>query len=208
MRYSRFISVSIAGLALTVAACGDNPLGVNSGDALSDAEIQALFNQMGDALGDVSPSANLVAALDGIQLAEISVDESVSVTAPCQSGTISVDGSVSGTVDDQTFESDLTMGVTLDFAACVVPADSITVTVDGQPDITYSAHFRLTQDSLVVDGSQLGGFSFTTSDGRAGSCAIDVTFDASYATGSAAVSTVSGTVCGRSASQFEAYTGT
>jgi hypothetical protein len=100
------------------------------------------------------------------------------------------------------------MGVTVDFAACSFPSNDLTVTVDGQPDITFQADFLLTQESLSVDGSQRGGFSFTTSDGRAGSCAIDIEFDASYTTGSAAVSSVSGTVCGRSAAAFEAYTGT
>jgi hypothetical protein len=207
-KHIRIISGLATALSLTLSACGDDPLGVNSGDELSDAEIQALFNQLGEALGDVSPSASIVRAPDGLQLAEISVDQSVSVTAPCQSGTISVDGSVSGTVDDQTFESDLSMGVTVDFAACSFPSNDLTVTVDGQPDITFQADFLLTQESLSVDGSQRGGFSFTTSDGRAGSCAIDIEFDASYTTGSAAVSSVSGTVCGRSAAAFEAYTGT
>ena len=57
-------------------------------------------------------------------------------------------------------------------------------------------------------GSQIGGFDFTTGDGRVGSCAIDLTFDVSYATGSPQNSTVIGEVCGRSAADFEPYTGT
>jgi hypothetical protein len=89
-KHIRIISGLATALSLTLSACGDDPLGVNSGDELSDAEIQALFNQLGEALGDVSPSASIVRAPDGLQLAEISVDQSVSVTAPCQSGTISL----------------------------------------------------------------------------------------------------------------------
>ena len=33
------------------------------------------------------------------------------------------------------------------------------------------------------DGSQVGGFDFTTNDGRIGSCAIDIDFSASLSTG-------------------------
>ncbi|MDH3456279.1 MAG: hypothetical protein OER90_05505 [Gemmatimonadota bacterium] len=205
-RHISIISGMAAALALTLSACSESPLGVNAGDQLSDAEIQALFNQLGEALGDPSPSAS-VAAPEGLQLTEIRVNQDVSVTAPCQSGTISLDGSVSGTIDDQTLEGDLRMGVSVDFDACTFPAEQITVTVDGAPKIEFQADYLFAQESFSVEGYQRGGFEFTTSDGRVGSCAIDLTFDASYTTGSATVSTMNGTVCGRSAASFEGYTG-
>jgi len=213
-RYVRFISGLAAPVALFMAACGGDPVGVNSGDELTNAEIQALLNAWGAAVGDVSPSASVVAAQDGIQMVQIDVDQSVSVTAPCQtSGEIGFDGSVNGWVDDETFEADFTMGVSMDFAACTVPVEAITITLDptddnpdDDSDIAFEADFLLGQTSFSINGTQVGGFSFTTSDGRDGSCAINLEFSASYTEGQSASSSVSGEICGRSGSAFQAYT--
>jgi len=195
------------GLALTLAACGGDPLGVNSGDELTDTEIQAVFNALGGAVAGIDASASRTAPLDGIQMAEINVDQGVDVSTPCNlGGEISVNGSLGGTVDDETFASDLEMDVGVQFDACVIAAEQNTVSVDGE--IQFESHFVLNEAAFSADGSQVGGFEFTTSDGRTGSCAIDIDFSASLTEGTSAQSTVSGTVCGRSASQFEAYTGT
>jgi hypothetical protein len=201
------MSALAVGLALTLVACGDNPVGVNSGDELTDAEIQAIFNAFSGAFSDVNASAHVVAPADGIQMADIQVDHSVNVTAPCAlGGEITLDGSVNGTVNDETFASDLVMEVDVLFAACGVASDQNTLTVDG--DIEFDSHVVLSETEFSANGSQEGGFEFTTNDGRSGSCAIDIEFSASYTEGTSAQSSVSGRVCGRSASQFEAYTGT
>ena len=135
------------------------------------------------------------------------MDRSVNVSAPCNlGGEISLSGSVDGTVDDETFASDLEMEVGVQFDACVVASDQNTVIVDG--DIQFDSHVVLSEIQFSADRSQVGGFEFTTNDGRTGSCAIDIDFSASYTEGTSAQSSVSGTVCGRSAGAFEAYTGT
>ena len=206
-RYHKSITGLVVGLVLTLAACGDDPMGVNSGDELTDAEIQAIFNEFGEAFSNVNASAHVAAPVDGIQMAEIHVDHSVDVSAPCAlGGEITLDGSVDGTVDDETFASDIEMEVGVQFDACGVEAEQNTLTVDG--DIQFDSHIVLSETEFSADGSQVGGFEFTTNDGRSGSCAIDIDFSASYIEGESAQSSVSGTVCGRSASQFEAYTGT
>jgi hypothetical protein len=196
-----------AGLALTLAACGDDPVGVNSGDELSDAEIQAIFNAFGGAFSDVNAAAHVVAPADGIQMADIHVDHSVDVSTACAlGGEIALNGSVNGTVNDETFASDLEMEVGVQFDACGIASDQNTLTVDG--NIEFDSHIVLSETEFSASGSQEGGFEFTTNDGRSGSCAIDIDFSASYVEGTSAQSSVTGTVCGRSASQFEAYTGT
>jgi hypothetical protein len=206
-RFAKSISVLAASSMLALAACGDDPTGVNSGDQLTEAEIQALLNHVGEAIGGVSPSASMVGTPEGIQLVDI--DQSVSVTAPCQAGEVSVSGSVEGTVDDVTYDSDLLMKVTLDYDGCVIPTEETTFTVDGAPDIYFEADFMLRETEFSVSGLQRGGFRFTASDGREGSCAIDLRFDASYTSGasSSVTSSVTGTICSRSASAFEAYSG-
>lgn len=203
----KWIASLAVGLALTLAACGDNPVGVNSGDELSDAEIQAVFNAFSGAFSNVNASAHAAAPVEGIQMADIQVDHSVDVSTACAlGGEIGLNGSVDGTVNDETFASDLEMEVGVAFDACGVASDQITLTVDGEID--FYAHVVVGETSFSADGWQRGGFEFTTNDGRSGSCAIDIDFSASYTEGTSAESSVSGTVCGRSASQFEAYTGT
>ncbi len=205
--YQKSISGLVTGLALTLTACGGDPMGVNSGDELTDTEIQAVFNAFGNAVGDLDASAHVVAPQDGIQMADININRTVSVTAPCNvGGEISLNGSVDGTVDDETFASDIEMGLDVEFDACGIESEQNTLSVDGE--IQFDAHFVISEGGFSTDGTQVGGFSFTTNDGRSGSCAIDIDFSASYAEGTSAQSSVSGTVCGRSASQFEAYTGT
>ena len=206
-RYHRSMSGLAVGLALTMAACGGDPVGVNSGDELSDTEIQAIFNAFGGALDGVDASASRVAPQDGIQMADIDVNQSVNVSTDCNlGGEISLSGSVEGTVDDETFASNLEMGIGIQFDACIIASEENTVSVDG--DIQFDSHIVINEGAFSVDGSQVGGFDFTTNDGRIGSCAIDIDFSASFSEGTSAQSSVTGTVCGRSASQFEAYTGT
>ena len=206
-RYQRSMSGLAVGLALTLAACGGDPVGVNSGDELTDAEIQAIFNVFGDAVGGLDASAHVAAPLDGIQRAEININQGINLSTPCNlGGEISLNGSVDGTVDDETFASDIEMDVGVQFDACVFATDQNNVTVDG--DIQFDSHFVLNEAGLTADGTQVGGFDFITNDGRSGSCAIDIEFSASATGGTSAQSSVIGTVCGRSASQFEAYTGT
>jgi len=50
-----------------------------------------------------------------------------------------------------------------------------------------------------------GGFSFASSDGRSGSCAIDVSFSFVSDGVSVGVTTVGGTICGLNADTFEAF---
>jgi hypothetical protein len=187
-KYHKSMSGLAVGFTLTLAACGGDLVGVNSGDELSDTEIQAIFNAFSGALDGVDASASRVAPQDGIQMADIDVNQSVNISTGCNlGGEISLSGSVEGTVDDETFASNLEMGIGIQFDACIIASEENTVS---------------------VDGSQVGGFDFTTNDGRIGSCAIDIDFSASLSDGTSAQSSVTGTVCGRSASQFEAYTGT
>jgi hypothetical protein len=191
-----------------VAACGgDDPLGVNSGDQLTPTEIQSLFDAMSAAFasGGVSPSAP--ATSSGISLAPIPVDQNFTFSAACPlGGTIGVSGSANGEIDDQTLAGDLSMSFTYQINGCVVSSSDITFTVNHNPAITFGADFVFTQDQMSIDGSQRGGFEFVSSDGRSGSCAIDLTFSASYNSGTqTSTASASGTVCGQSADQLTPF---
>jgi hypothetical protein len=214
MSRSRFFVCVAAGLSIAVSGCGgdDAVLGVNAGDQLTDAEIQALFNELGTAIGGLGAVPHVVAAQDGPMLAPsgtISIDQSVDESAPCESGTIGIKGDVEGTVDDESFEADLSMRLTLSFNDCAVSAETQTITLANPPGLVYDMDFLMGEESFSTSGTQIGGFDFTTGDGRTGSCAIDLSFDVSYTMGSGTQnSTITGEVCGRSAANFQPYTGT
>lgn len=191
------------GFVVLASGCGSDGLtGVNSGDELNSAEIQALFSTLGGAFMGLGLGAQPAEAGGGA--ATIPIDENFNQSVPCESGSISMSGSVKGQIDDQTYEADLNIGFTLGFNACAVSSDVTTVTVSNPPGIEFSGDFVMGQTSFSIGGHESGGFDFVTSDDRSGSCAIDVTFDASYDSESGvSTSTVSGSVCGVDASSFD-----
>ncbi|UCD24765.1 MAG: hypothetical protein JSW51_02270 [Gemmatimonadota bacterium] len=214
MRRSKLLTGLATSLIVVMAGCGGDGdlVGVDSGDPLSDAEIQTLFNELGSAIGSIGAAAQqVVSAQDGPMRAPagtISVNQSIDESAACESGTLGVKGKVEGTVDDETFETDMIIDFTLNFNSCMVSNETISITLDNPPGIAYYLDMDMGQESYTISGSQKGGFSFTTSDDRMGSCAIDLTFDLSYDAGTGQSNVVSGTVCGRSAADFQPYTGT
>ncbi|MHC4986769.1 MAG: hypothetical protein ACYTFO_11535, partial [Planctomycetota bacterium] len=72
----------------------------------------------------------------------------------------------------------------------------------------FDADFTLDENTVSATGTEKGGFRFTVSDGRSGTCGIDLSFDISVNTsGSSLSSSTTGTVCGRSADAFVAFGG-
>jgi hypothetical protein len=202
---SGFICLTAA-VALTVGACSDDPTGVNSGDPLTAGEIEALMAAFSSALDSTGVAAQRVATsgLDGAAAAQgaVPINQSFDVSAPCESGTIQVSGSLNGTIDDQTFDMDVTMEVSWDPSGCMVSNSTTTFTVDGAPQIDLVLDMTSTSDALTMSGTETGGFSFTSSDGRVGSCALDVTF--SIVTDNAGINgSATGTICGLDASDFQ-----
>ena len=199
------MSTSLIGLTtaltLTVVACGDDPTGVTAGDELTSSEVAAVLAALGSAFETIGAGAQAGAAQ-----APISVNQNFDVSVPCESGTLDVSGSISGTVDDVTFDTDLTTTVRWDPNACVVSDGTNTFTVDGAPYIDLALDLTSTQDLVTVSGTQSGGFSFTSSDGRTGSCSMDVTFSI-VTTATSVDATVTGTICGQNASGFETLGG-
>jgi len=194
-------SVGLAtGLALLVSACGGDVTGVTSGDELSSEEVAIVMTALASVLDGAGVQAGQVAAA-GPALAAINIDENFNETVACDSGDVKVSGSMDGTVDDETFAMDATMEVAWEPNGCVVSDEVNTFTVDGAPEIRLTLDMVTTEQSVSLSGTETGGFSFTSSDGRAGSCAIDVTFEI-VTTDSSLSNTVTGTVCGLEADAF------
>lgn len=206
MRFRKTFTVYATTAALVaLAACSaDDPLGVNSGDPLSPQEIQSVFDAMSTAFasGGVNPSSP--SALPGISRAPIPIDQEFIFAAACPlEGSIGINGSADGQIDDETLAGNLSIQFTHTFNGCMVSANGITITVSHNPPIVFQGDFTFSQDELSVDGSERGGFEYVTSDDREGSCAIDMSFSISHnsATQTSSAS-VTGRVCGVSADQF------
>jgi len=200
----RKVSTSLIGLTtaltLTVVACGDDVTG-SSGDELTPTEVNAIFAALSSAFADVG-----AAAPAGPAQAPIDFDESVTLTAQCDlGGNIVLSGSLSGSIDDVTFASDINFTVIFDPNACKVSDGTNTFTVEGDPDITLVLNIVTTgtTPAFTASGTETGGFTYTSSDGRSGGCKIDVTY--SIVGNDAGVETIeiSGTVCGQDANDFE-----
>jgi hypothetical protein len=187
-----------------LSGCKDDPLGVNSGDSLTLAEMQAVLSAISSTFSSLGFAP---AAVGGPAMTTVSVSESFDVSAPCaEAGSIDMSGSVNGTVDDVTFTLEVDYQLRLTPNGCIVPTEGGTVTLEGSPYIQLDMGFMLSETQIVVSGSETGGIAFTSSDGRSGSCLFDVTFSVSAdLEGSGASSSASGTVCGVSASNLTVF---
>ena len=204
-----------AGLLL-MAACSGDPTGTNAGDPLTSAEIQALFNELGASFSQINAVPALALQGDAPAWAAlqsggvpVSVNVDVNQTVPCEQGTISINGSVDGSIDSETFLGSVTMDFSWGFNGCLVSTETTGVTLSGDdPSIAVHAVFTFGANEFTTTGTEVGGFSYTVSDGRSGSCAIDISFETSVNTETNAISaTVSGSVCGQSAEEFNVAVG-
>ena len=179
----------------------------------TEQEIQAVLDALGNSLGGITSfSAIRGNDTDGLNLSVsgVPIDINLNTTAPCQSGgTISFDGSMNGDVDDQTGQGSIDVDFNWGLNNCAVPSQNQTITLQGDPSIRFQASFTLGSDTFAWDGSQTGGFSYSISDGRAGSCAIDLTFTSTINTTTGAASGgYNGTICGVQGSAFGTFGGT
>ena len=202
----RKLSTNLIGLTtaltLTVVACGDGITGVDSGDPLTADEVALVIAAFGSALESVGVSPTQAPA--GAAQAPISINESFDISVPCESGTFDVSGSMGGSIDDTTFDLDIAMNVRWEPKACVVGEGDNTLTLNGAPRVELALEMTSSQESVTVSGMETGGFSYTASDGRMGSCAFVVTFNIVTGEGVGS-STVTGTVCEMDASSFETF---
>lgn len=204
------IAITAASVALFAGCRDDSVAGLGAGGGeLSAAEVQALNEAMVDKAFEGWDFGEATASRvpEGIALnavgAPISIDHAVTVSAACeQGGTASVDGAVTGTIDDQTFAGQLSLDVTTSMVACAFPAEGTLFTVDTEPDLSLSGSVAWDQTGIVgtAEFTYVGGIAWTTDDGRSGTCSIDVLVSLSQDGSSAA----SGTACGVDVSEESA----
>ena len=193
---SRFV-VSGLTLAFSLAACGGDSTGPK-GTLSSDESTQLAMQMMSTVQGSAATSAGAQMSrhVDGLNLSAAPVSLNLDTTVPCPlGGQTHLTLSVSGTVDQQAQTATLDLTGTNAPQDCGYHVKDVTVHVTGNPSLTQSAHVSVDHGQPVglQTFSAGGGFSWSTSDGRSGSCTIEYTASANYTTN---VVTVHGSVCG------------
>ena len=206
----RIISRSLIGLttalAFTVVACGDTLTGTDAGvDELTNAEVVAFVDAFFGAFDAAEADIDAQEAAAAPAQAPQSFNFSAEVSVPCESGSLDVTGTLAVTFDDVTEHEDGRFEVSVDPMACLVGEGTNTFTLDGDPRVDIVVEFTVDGDGEHIEGTMNGGFSFESSDGRSGSCALDVSFSFVSDGVSVGVTTVSGTICGLNADTFEAF---
>jgi hypothetical protein len=189
-----------AGLVLAVAAC-DSSTGVSSSITQADANDLAL--QM-DAVSTLSPSNfglgpsfSIVAGGSSTAAvsAPISINNQFTVTKACpKGGQVALAGTITGTGDATTHSLTVDAAATRTDTDCAFQTKNGTLTVNGNPNITYDGHLNIVNAALsgLQTQTHKGSFSWARVGGS-GVCDVDITSSYDPATHTA---TVSGTFCG------------
>lgn len=127
----------------------------------------------------------------------ITIDYAVDASAGCPlGGELAVAGSITGSIDDQTFAGSLNLNVETSASNCGFLHEDTQFTLNTSPNLVLSGGFSFDQGELVGQAvfTYVGAVQWAADDGRSGSCTYDVSVTASE-TGSLVES---GTVCGQS----------
>ena len=188
----------LTGISLFAAACGDLS---DPSHQLTDDEAAFLAQEFaGIALQGVSGSMSGSPGLAGSPAnasaaGPITWQRSFTETRPCPAGgTVTTGGTNKGTIDSETHSGTVEVSHTLSMDDCARVRNEITFTVTTDPDIIMVGTVTI-EAGHRTGGSftKTGTFLWTTSDGRSGSCEVNLTIawnaDDSH--------TITGTVCGK-----------
>jgi hypothetical protein len=189
---------SITGLAAAalLVACGDNPMG-STGDRLTREEAMTVAD--GVTTSGSSASAGLRPASSGLD--HITADPRTFTVEhesshPCPRGgriSIELDATFMMDVDERTYSYDAAGSLTHD--SCAYLHEGVTLTVTGDPNLTYEAHAAVEngEPQGQFSSEATGAFNWTASDGRSGRCTVNLTDVTDFV---ARNRTIEGEVCG------------
>jgi hypothetical protein len=179
---------------LGVAACGESATDV-LGD-LTQAEAAALAEVVGATLLTSAVEVPTEDPEGGPAAAPFSGSGSIDAEAPCAlGGTVSVSGTLSYEGDDETGEVEADLAVTQVHHGCVAESqDGTRFTLTGAPQIAATLSLLVSENTLSMTGSYAGAVGWET-DGREGTCSIDIEFSIDMS-GESGAASMSGSVCG------------
>jgi hypothetical protein len=166
-----------------LAACDGDSITGSSGDPLEPEEATAVLAVISELLGGAfigipGPATSSPALMIG----EIPVSESFTVSESCPlGGSVGVSGVITGDVAEDgnsgTFDFDFTETI----SGCGIQHGGTQFIVNGAPNLKLGGSIAIvvhSSSSFTWNGSisLRGGFSYTSSDDRAGTCGVDVKY--------------------------------
>ena len=192
-------------LALVSVGCGSKSSTSNLSQAQAQAVSQELVQAVEQALNNEfsasagaqsSTHSRLAEAFASIHpesasscLTGSTIDCTFTSRASCpQGGTVSVSGTIDGTLNNGNGSVDATLSATPD--GCGVDG----LTINGDPDVAFATDFNITSDNVdfPITATTTGGISYGPNP--SGSCTVNLTFTLN----SLSSCTVTGSVCGQS----------
>jgi hypothetical protein len=176
----------IVGLGLAANGCGDGVTD-STGDPLTQEEAFAIYAELQFAVSDALSAQGSAAAGSGAML----VTPITPVTGSCGGGgTVTVTGDVDDNIDPQSGLGTISFTLTETVDDCIVQTTGANFTVNGSPNIVVAGDLTVGENSLGGTYDMGGGFAYTSDDGRAGTCGVDVSLNFSNLS-------VGGTICGK-----------
>jgi hypothetical protein len=194
----KLFAIATTVVLIASAACtdSDGPAGPDGAEtALTAAEASALAGLFAlDAMSAAEGQGPGGAAATTAEAVPFSFDVAVSLPCPL-GGRVALDGSMNGEFDADAQSLQVSVTATQVHSSCAVDAEGVTVTVTGNPGIELETDLEVAGDPPQGTHTAVltGGFDWVTSDGREGTCSIDVSasFDLGDDSG-----TSSGQICG------------
>lgn len=171
--------ITAAALAVLVTACDTT---TTPDSALTPTELAELSNAMIQEGLAESADTSLTSSLasttaDGLALDVVTRSTEISRTFDCPlGGEIAMVGSMERTRDTETRAGTMDMTATRTFTDCARPLRDSTVTITLNGEVTFTAHreWQAGQWHGAQEITLLGAIDWATSDGRAGTCEIDI----------------------------------
>ena len=192
-----------AALVLAAGACSDST-GLNGGISQADANQLAADLDANSTLGtgDVGLGALFSIGVDGsgssasVAAAPVPINNQFTITKQCpRGGQVVIAGSVTGTGDRVAHTLTLETNATRTDTNCAFDTRNGVLTLNGNPNIAYTAHLNIVNAALSGIQTQTHKGSFTWArTGASGTCDVDITSSFDPATRTV---TITGSFCGR-----------
>jgi len=177
--YRKLLLPGALAAAVVLAACDKGTTGPDGSSQLSAEDARALAGETGDQDGAfmdgfAGPSFNKTAA--GPQFAT-TVTTTFTRTRTCpQGGSVKLEGTHVVTADPATHSGSVAFSATRTETACVFSRGERTITINGNPNTVLTSNQSWTNGVRGVrTATKKGSFTWSRSDGKSGTCNVDVT---------------------------------
>lgn len=129
--------------------------------------------------------------------APVPINTTFTRTSQCpKGGTVTVTATIKGEMDAATRSMTTTTTATKTDNACAFQGKDAVITVTGDPNLVLTSNRKIVNGTMSgpQTSTQKGGFKWSTSAGKSGTCQVDIT---STIDPTAKTRTVTGTMCGK-----------